>query len=113
KGGAFHITLVSPAPPDASRWEAEIAKICDAFRAWPEQKLSRFGRIAGLIGRLPASVAGDVSASGRRVVAAALAEKPDAVLVDFPHAAVLMPPAMPPSIMFTHNVEAEIFERQV
>jgi len=113
KGGAFHITLVSPAPPDASRWDAEIARVCDAFRAWPERKLSGLGRFAGLLGKLPVSVAGDVSAPGRRVVAEALAEKPDAVLVDFPHAAVLTPLLMPPSIIFTHNVEAEIFDRQV
>jgi hypothetical protein len=114
KGGAFQITLVSPAPPDARRWDAEIATVCDEFRSWPEESLSRAGKIAALFGKLPVAVASDVSRAGRRVVAQALAEKPDAVLVDFPHAAVLMPSAMPPrSIMFTHNVEAEIFERQV
>jgi len=113
KGGAFHITLVSPAPPGASRWDADISTICDAFHAWPEPRVSQLTRIAGLLGKLPMSVATDVSAAGRRVVADALAKKPDAVLVDFPHAAVLMPPNLPPSIIFTHNVEAEIFERQV
>jgi len=114
KGGAFQITLVSPAPPDAGRWDAEIATVCDEFRSWPEEAMSRAGKIAALFGTLPVAVAGDVSQAGRRVVAQALAEKPDAVLVDFPHAAVLMPPAMPSrSILFTHNVEAEIFERQV
>jgi len=113
KGGAFHITLVSPAPPGASRWDADISTICDAFHAWPEPRVSQLTRIAGLLGTLPMSVATDVSAAGRRVVADALAQKPDAVLVDFPHAAVLMPPNLPPSIIFTHNVEAEIFERQV
>jgi len=114
KGGAFHITLVSPAPPDASRWDAEIAGICDEFRSWPEAAMSRAGKIAALFGKLPVAVASDVSRAGQRVVEDALAEEPDAVLVDFPHAAVLMPSAMPTrSIMFTHNVEAEIFERQV
>ena len=57
-------------------------------------------------------MAGDGSRAGRAVVAEALAERPDAVLVDFPHAAVLMPRrAQQPSILFTHNVETEIFAR--
>ena len=42
----------------------------------------------------------------------ALADRPDVVVVDFPHADVLMPGRIAvPSVMFTHNVEAEIFER--
>jgi len=42
-----------------------------------------------------------------------LAQAPDVVVVDFPHAAVLLPQpiARLASILFTHNVEAEIFER--
>ncbi len=114
KGGAFHITLVSPAPADADRWQADIATVCDEFRSWPEPRPSRLGRIAALFGNLPVAVASDVSDAGRRVVRDAIAEKPDAVLVDFPHAAVLLPPVLPAaSIIFTHNVEAEIFERQI
>ena len=39
--------------------------------------------------------------------------QPDVVLVDFPHAAVLLPDRIEPtSVVFTHNVEAEIFEEQ-
>ena len=65
-----------------------------------------------LAGRLPVAVAADVSPAGQAVVARALAGRPDAVLVDFPHAAVLAPgPLSVPSILFTHNVEAEIFAR--
>jgi glycosyltransferase involved in cell wall biosynthesis len=46
------------------------------------------------------------------VVRAALVERPDVVVVDFPHADVLMPARLDAaSVMFTHNVEAEIFER--
>jgi glycosyltransferase involved in cell wall biosynthesis len=113
KGGAFHITLVSPAPPDAARFADETAWVCDEFRSWPEPRMSTLGKIAALAGRLPVAVASDVSKAGQAVVARALTEKPDAVLVDFPHAAVLAPGVLPPaSIMFTHNVEAEIFARQ-
>jgi glycosyltransferase involved in cell wall biosynthesis len=36
----------------------------------------------------------------------------DVVVVDFPHAAVLAPPPYTsPSVLFTHNIEAEIFRR--
>jgi glycosyltransferase involved in cell wall biosynthesis len=38
--------------------------------------------------------------------------EPDVVVVDFPHASVLLPERIDAaSVMFTHNVEAEIFER--
>jgi glycosyltransferase involved in cell wall biosynthesis len=68
--------------------------------------------LAALAGRLPVSVASDVSAAGRAVVATALAARPDLVVVDFPHAAVLLPEAIGcPAVMFTHNIEAEIFAR--
>ena len=112
KGGTFHITLASPAPADAARFAAQTASVCDRFLSWPEPRLSGLGKIAALLGQLPVSVASDGSERGRAVVANALAEEPDAVLVDFPHAAVLMPAAMrQPSILFTHNVETEIFAR--
>ena len=112
KGGAFHITLASPAPADAGRFAAETAALCDRFMSWPEPQMSRLGKIAALAGALPVSAATDVSAAGRRVVAEAVAETPDVVLIDFPHAAVLAPDAMAvPALVFTHNVEAEILER--
>ena len=111
KGGAFHITLASPAPtPDAHC--ADIATICDRFLSWPEPSVGTIGKIALLAGRLPIPVATDRSAAGSAVVANALATLPDVVVVDFPHAAVLLPEHIgAPSVMFTHNIEAEIFER--
>ncbi len=112
KGGTFHITLASPAPADAARFAAQTVGVCDRFLSWPEPKLSALGKMAAFLGRLPVSVAGDGCERGRAVVASALAEQPDAVLVDFPHAAVLLPAAVRrPSILFTHNVETEIFAR--
>ena len=112
KGGAFHITLASPAPPDAARFAAETRGICDSFLSWPEPRMSRLGKLLALAGRLPVSAATDVSAPGRAVVAQAIAARPDVVLIDFPHAAVLAPRTLDvPALVFTHNVEAEILER--
>ena len=113
KGGAFHITLASPAPPDHARYAAETAWVCDEWLHWPEPQPGKLAKVAALAGRLPVSVLSDISPQGHAVVAKALAARPDLVIVDFPHAAVLMPEAPPPaSILFTHNVEAEIFDRQ-
>jgi len=112
KGGAFDVTLACPAPPDADRYAVETMGVCDQFRGWPAEPPSRLRRLLALPGRIPVSAATDRSAAGARVVAAAIAERPDVVVVDFPHADVLVPGALPAaSVMFTHNVEAEIFER--
>lgn len=112
KGGAFHITLLSPAPKDAARWTPELDALCDHFVSWPEPAMSTLRRILALPGKIPVAVATDVSSAGRQKVADALADRPDAILVDFPHAGVLLPDRVDiPAILFTHNVEAEIFAR--
>ena len=112
KGGAFHITLASPAPPDAGRFAAETEMVCDRFIHWPEPRMSRLGKVAALAGPLPVSAATDVSTAGRTAVVQAMAAGVDLVLVDFPHATVLMPERLAmPAVIFTHNVEAEILER--
>lgn len=112
KGGMFEITLASPAPPDAAAHAAEIEGICDHFLSWPATPPSTLRRVLALAGRIPVGAATDRSAEGARVVAGAIAAGPDVTVVDFPHADVLVPGPLPPaSVMFTHNVEAEIFER--
>lgn len=112
KGGAFHLTLLSPAPADADRWAAETAGLCDRFVSWPEPHASLPRKVVALAGRTPVTVASDASPQGQSIVAAELARGADAILVDFPHAAVLLPPHLAvPAILFTHNVEAEIFAR--
>ena len=113
-GGAFDVTLASPAPLDQARFQADIAAASDRFIWWPETPMSRVRRVMSLASRLPVAAATDRSATGSAVVQLALAEKPDVVVVDFPHADVLMPSRIEVcSVMFTHNVEAEIFERHV
>lgn len=112
KGGAFAVTLASPAPENAGTFQGEIDAACDRFLSWPETPPSRLRRVAALAGSVPVAVATDQSAAGSACVARALAARPDVVVVDFPHADVLMPPRpAAASVMFTHNVEAEIFER--
>ncbi len=112
KGGAFEIVLASPAPADTAPFAADIASVCDRFLSWPEQPPSSVRRVAALASRLPVAAATDRSTAGRACVDAALAERPDVVVVDFPHAGVLVPERLDtPSVLFTHNVEAEIFQR--
>jgi polysaccharide biosynthesis protein PslH len=114
KGGAFHITLASPAPRDLVPFGRDIAAVSDRFASWPEQPASRVSRLGALGSRFPVAVATDRSFAGRSVVGNALAGKPGVVVVDFPHTDVLMPAHIEsPSLLFSHNVEAEIFERQV
>lgn len=117
KGGRFHVTLISPAPPvipDDQR--AELAALCDEFLSWPEPKrgpLFRYTRMRHLFGSLPVPVATDRSPAAQDAVAAALGGV-DIAVVDFLHAAVLMPENIRlPSVLFTHNVEAEIFARHL
>ncbi len=110
-GKEFDITLASPAPaPDA--YAAEIAGIADRFLSWPTPHASSLAKALAIPGRLPISVATDRSPAGCAVVARALAERPEVVVADFPHAGVLLPQRIgTASVLFTHNIEAEIYER--
>lgn len=116
KGGAWEITLASPAPPDGrARFAREIETVCDRFVSWPEPRRGRafrLTRVRHLVSRLPVPVVTDRSRRGRRVVAAELAERPDVAVFDFLHSTVLAPAGLAvPSVLFTHNVESEIFRR--
>jgi glycosyltransferase involved in cell wall biosynthesis len=111
RGGAFDITLASPAPADIGRFAADIAAVADRFFHWPAPGGGVLARALAVAGRLPASAAGDVSAAGRRVVAT-LSAQCDVLVADFPHSALLLPDVLPRvSVMFTHNVETEILQR--
>ncbi|MEZ5515398.1 MAG: glycosyltransferase family 4 protein [Steroidobacteraceae bacterium] len=116
-GGAFEITLTSPATTEErTGFAAELASVCDHFVPWQAPLLggaAQLTRLRHIAGHLPIPVATDRSAAGRQTVAAQLARKPQLAVFDFPHAAVLAPAAMPgiATVMFTHNVEVEIFAR--
>ena len=113
KGGMFHVTLLSPAPDNLDPWGVDLALTCDRFVSWPAASLTRTAQMLALLQRRPVSVVSDKSVAGCMQVAAELALAPDLVLVDFPHAAVLLPPGRLsiPAVVWTHNVEAEIFAR--
>jgi polysaccharide biosynthesis protein PslH len=116
KGGSWEITLASPVPPEGrTRFAAEIAAVCDRFAAWPEPRRGpafQVTRLRHLVSRVPVPVATDRSRPGRQVVAAELAGRPDVAVFDFLHSTVLGPAALAvPSVLFTHNVESEIFRR--
>lgn len=122
-GGAFEVTLLMPATAaQQAQWRDSIEGLCDRFIALPPaRELPRWTRVTELLGPLPANVAHDASAAWRTGVARALGETDyDVVVYDFVHAAVLRPARdaagragvrAPREVCFTHNVEAEIFER--
>lgn len=114
-GGAFEITLISPATAEQEqRWAPELAAMCDHFVRWePQAAQPRWRRAGDLLGALPVNVASDRTPQALRAVAQTLAaQRFDVVAFDFVHAAVLLPAGeLPPSVCFTHNVEAEIFKR--
>lgn len=117
KGGAFHITLASPAlPGQLERHQTEISSVCDEFVHWPGQQRGRLFHLLrplALMSKDPASIVADFSAPGAHCIAGQLGHC-DLLVVDFIHAAILVPSAFPvPSVVFTHNVEAKIFERHV
>ncbi|GJM21643.1 MAG: biofilm formation protein PslH [Planctomycetota bacterium] len=116
KGGAFEITLLAPAPA-TNEWQSELDELCDHFVSWTPQvhgSAHKLTRLRHLFGGLPIPVATDRHEPARRVIAEQLALQPDVAVFDFVHAAVLMPRALNvPAVMFTHNVETEIFRRQV
>jgi glycosyltransferase involved in cell wall biosynthesis len=116
KGGHFEITLVSPATERAAlAFAAELNSVSDHFYGWPEQirgTLFNIARLRHLLSMWPISVRSDQSRVGRQLIARELHRRPDIVVFDFAHSAVLAPETLSvPSIMFAHNIEAEIFRR--
>jgi glycosyltransferase involved in cell wall biosynthesis len=115
KGGAFDVTLISPASDkDLGFWSTEIDRLCDRFAWWPQRATrARWRRAFDLLDPLPVNVAIDRSASARRVVRDVIAAgRFDIVVFDFVHATVLRPDCVDAkTVCFTHNVEAEIFQR--
>ena len=117
KGGRFRIVLVSPATSElVERYASEIDSVCDEFHWWtaPERGPAfSVTRMRHIVREIPIPVYTDKHAEGHAMVAEFLSAKPDVVVFDFAHAGVLMPdePLSSASVMFTHNVEAEIFKR--
>jgi glycosyltransferase involved in cell wall biosynthesis len=118
KGGKFRVVLVSPATAaQRVQFSAEIEQICDEFHSWPEPTrgvLFHYSRMRFLANSLPIPVRTDLHPAGVSKVEELLAKNPQVAVFDFAHAGVLAPTRIRcPSVMFTHNVEAEIFKRHV
>lgn len=118
KGGQFRVHLLSPATPElVAKHAAELDSVCDRFDWWPQPQRGRvfhFARLRHALHDLPIPIRTDCSDAGMALVARAAAAPADVIVFDFLHATVLMPQSLAvPSVMFTHNVEAEIFARHL
>lgn len=116
KGGRFKIRLLSPASQSAARkHRRELDQLCDEFIAWPHRGTGgslRLIRARHLFSRLPIPVASDYRVTAAELVARELGRDCSVAVFDFLHSAVLAPDKIDvPSLLFTHNVEAEIFAR--
>lgn len=115
ESGQFDITLLSPATPEQQReWQGELDRQCERFIGWqPSPTQPRWKRAPDLLSSLPINVAADRTPAAVEAVEKLLAaERFDVVVFDFVHAAVLRPANLKSAtVCFTHNVEAEIFER--
>lgn len=115
KGGGFEIVLASPAADiDLIKWKRSISEVCDTFLPWQGRRPgARWKRVLDLLDPLPFNVVADRTDAGRAAVEAAFsAAQIDLVVFDFVHSLVLRPDRVAsPTVCFTHNVEAEIFER--
>ncbi len=116
KGGRFRITLASPATEaELSEYGGQMEAVCDNHIHWPRSErgwLFDLLRMRHLFSPLPIPVVTDRSEDAARLLESQIANQPDVIVVDFPHTMVLMPQKLAiPAVLFTHNVEAEIFER--
>ncbi len=116
KGGNFRIVLASPATDEElSRFGSDLESLADEFLHWPQPgrgRLFNLTRMRFLPGPLPIPVRTDRHTAGVSLVRRCLADRPAVAVFDFAHAGVLMPARLDcASVMFTHNVEAEIFRR--
>jgi glycosyltransferase involved in cell wall biosynthesis len=115
ESGRFDITLLSPAVDQQQRdWRGELDKQCHRFIGWaPSPPRPRWQRAPDLLSALPINVVSDRTPAAVAAVERLLADETfDVVVFDFVHAAVLRPAQLKgATVCFTHNVEAEIFER--
>ena len=115
ESGRFEITLLSPATAQQQHdWQEALGALCHVFTGWaPSPPRARWQRVPHLLSGLPVNVVADRTPAAAAAVERLLSsERFDVVVFDFVHAAVLRPPTLRgATVCFTHNVEAEIFER--
>ena len=96
----------------------EIESVCDELASWEVEGTSKFRMLTRKVGWItrsePIPVVSDWSHAGASLIEAELDRNPDVTVFDFPHSAILAPGEIKcPSLMFTHNIEAEIFKRHL
>lgn len=110
----YEITLLSPATPSEQEdYKADLQTVCTTFACWPARtNVSAIAKAAHVFDALPIPIRTDWSAAGADLIARSIGEKPDVVVFDFLHSCVLAPKRIAvPSVLFTHNVESQIFSR--
>jgi polysaccharide biosynthesis protein PslH len=118
KGGRFRIVLAMPATTERLRYfRSDITQVADEVVHWEQGErgmLFHYTRLRHVLHRLPIPIRTDLSNRALEVVEKQLAARPAVVVFDFLHGAVLAPRQLDvPSVLFTHNVEAEIFKRHL
>jgi glycosyltransferase involved in cell wall biosynthesis len=116
KGRRFHIKLLSPGSKELERAHRdELSEVADEWSLWPainSEDRPRFSKLHHLLSPLPLTVAADRSREAAELVRKEFSTEPDVVVADFVHSAVLLPAeVVTPLVVFTHNCEAEIYER--
>lgn len=117
KGGAFEVELLMPSSGSLrDRFASDIDSVCDELVRWDRDgranPLDKRRRTLLLRRKIPVSVLSDWNALAAGLVRSVIDKKPDLIVFDYPHSAILAPESFGiPSVLFTHNVEAEIFRR--
>jgi len=119
RDSVFDVTLLMPLTErERIDFAPEIDSVCNRLVFWqPSNRdglLGNVRRILQLANRYPVAVAEDKNRDGAATVKKALDENPDVAVFDFPHSAVLATQRIEsPSVLFTHNIESEIFRRHL
>ncbi|MBF0145715.1 MAG: glycosyltransferase [Magnetococcales bacterium] len=120
-GTLLDVTLMSPATPEELHTYAdELQGVCNRFipyePRWQHPFIRWIGRCISLLGPLPVSVATDISPSFQKLLRQQRALGVHcAEVCDFLHLAINYDPVPThiPVVLFTHNVEQEIFHRRM
>lgn len=119
KNGAFFVRLLMPCTDfDRATYASEIELVCDELVSWIPDSEWRptylLRKASGIVRSVPIPVWSDWSRRASIAVERELKASPDVVVFDFPHSAILAPERINcPSVIFTHNIEAEIFKRHM
>jgi glycosyltransferase involved in cell wall biosynthesis len=113
----FDITLLCPATPEQEKIHCkEIKEVCNTFISYrsfqSQEMLWKFRRTVFLFKSIPLSVATDFSSALQQKILKEQKKSQDVIVYDFIHSAVnYVDPESVKTVVFTHNVEQEIYYR--